>query len=173
MNARPIKRFLVCVGIVATLTLPDYTTGQPARFSAEELTDRSDVVAVGTVTGLNAEWSSDRKRIFTRVTLSVEQYLKGGEQRNSMTVIIPGGEVGASGELYSHMAKFASNEHVVVFARRGEDGELKVTAGERGKLNIRLDERSGRKLVGENELLEVFASRVTAAVRSPLHRERR
>lgn len=173
MNKRWIMRYLTLLGIVAAMFAPARAVSQQKQLTTEQLTDRAEIVALGKVTTLNSEWINGGKKIQTRVTISVERYLKGEQSQQTLTVVVPGGEVGSTGETYSHVARFSSNEDVVVFAQRDARGELKVTAGEQGKINVRQDERTGRKLVGENELLEVFTSRVANAVRAQRDRQTR
>lgn len=166
-------RYLTFLGFAAAMFAPGRAVSQQKQLTAEQLTDRAEVVALGKVTALNSEWSNDRKKIQTRVTISVERYLKGEQSQQTLTVVVPGGEVGSTGEMYSHVARFSNNEDVVVFTQRDAQGELKVTAGEQGKISVRLDEGTGRRLVGENELLEVFTSRVGNAVRAQRDRQTR
>ena len=64
--------------------------------------------------------------IRTRVTLSVDQFVKGGSPQNSLTIYIPGGEIDGVGEVYSHMPTFRQNEDVVVFAEKDRDDRYRV-----------------------------------------------
>lgn len=165
-----IKRWsvkcLLMLTIGLTSFIPEDGHGQSKAMSAEELTSRAAIVAVGRVTSLRSEWSGDRTRIVTQVTVTVDQYLKGNQQSRTLTITVPGGEVDGVGELYSHIARFRDNEDVVVFAERDARGGFRITGGEQGKFTVTTETRTGKRVVGENQLLEVFTSRVQNAARS-------
>ena len=140
--------------------------GQSKEQTVEQLATRAEIVAVGTVADLRSDWNADRTRISTQVTLRVDQYLKGGNTGNILTLTVPGGEVDDVGETYSHVPRFSQNEAVVVFAQADKGGMLRVTGGEQGKISVRRDERSGRMLVGQGEVLEAFTTRIKNALKS-------
>ena len=137
--------------------------GQSRSLTVEELTRRAAIAAVGKVTSMRSEWTSDKSRIITRVTVAVDQYLKGTRQDPTLTITVPGGEVEGVGEMYTHMAQFRNNEEVVVFAEQDASGGLRVTGGEQGKLTITTERTTGKRVVAENQLLEVFTTRVLSA----------
>jgi hypothetical protein len=116
----------LCTVLGLALLWPGLTFSQTNKLA--DLSKRSDVVAVGKVASLKAEWTADKQRIQTRVTLSVDDYVKGNEGK-SMELVVPGGEVGAVGELYSHMPKFSQGEEVVVFAAKDKKGRFRVVSG--------------------------------------------
>lgn len=167
MNRRWKVSCLLLLAIAATCVASHVASSQSKAISTEELTRRADIVAVGKVSSQRSEWNSDRTRIITHVTVAIDQYLKGNQGQGTLTVTVPGGEVGGVGEVYSHAAKFQNNEAVVVFAERDQRGALRVTAGEQGKLTITTEKVTGKRLVGDAQLLEVFTSRVKSAA----HRE--
>ena len=153
--------------LFALLTLLAAEAGAQARALApEELATRSQIIAVGTVTETRSEWNADHTRIQTVVTLAVDQYWKGTDAGATLTLIVPGGEVGETGELYSHTARFTPDETVLIFAGRDEAGHLRVTAGDRGKLVIHNDRTTGEPLVSEGVTLEVLKRRVLTALRA-------
>jgi len=163
---------LWCLATLVVVAIPSFQTalGQTKELSPEQLTERAEIVAVGRVASLRSEWSSDRKRITTQVTVVVSEYLKGGQQQTTMTIVVPGGEVDGVGETYSHVARFRTNEDVVVFAERDARGNLRVTGGEQGKYSITGDGPLGRKMVTEESSLEELQVRVQRAVQRQLKR---
>jgi hypothetical protein len=94
------------------------------------------------------------------VTLSVDQYIKGGSAGQPLTILVPGGEVDGVGELYSHTAVFQSDENVLVFAQKDRQGNYRVSAGQQGKYTVRKDDATGQLMVGGTRTLQ----EVTAAV---------
>jgi hypothetical protein len=138
--------------------------GQAKPMTADDLAKRADAIVVGKVTGLKSEWSSDRSRIYTRVTLGVDQYLKGKSEGGSMTILTPGGEIGDVGELYTHMPTFRSEENVIVFVEKDKQGNFRVAGGNQGKYTIEKDENTGRSFVAGRQPVEEFARAVQKAV---------
>jgi hypothetical protein len=121
------------------------------------------VVAVGKVSSLVPQWNEDHSRIFTRVTLSVDQYIKGGSAGQPLTLLVPGGEVDGVGELYSHTAVFQSDESVLVFAQKDREGNYRVSAGQQGKYTVKRDDASGRLMVGGIRTLQEITAVVQKA----------
>lgn len=162
-----INRWMLpCIAMFASAVMslnPVQGLGQEEQHSVEELTARADVVAVGIVVSRNAEWSVDRKRIWTRVVVAVTEQIKG-TPADELTLTVPGGEIGEAGEFYSHAARFTDNEEVVVFADRDVRGNLRVTAGEQGKLTVERNPATGVKVVGEHVLLDALKSRIRHAM---------
>ncbi len=140
------------------LTTP-YSRSQSRMMTPEDLTRGSDIVAVGKVKELKAEWSAGKKTIVTRVTLDVSEFLKGGSGQ-TMVVLVPGGEVDGVGEWYSHTARFTKDEDVVLFAKKSGISELRVTGGESGKLVITRDPKTGARFVTGGITLDEMTKRV-------------
>jgi hypothetical protein len=132
--------------------------------TTDELASRSDVIVVGKVTERKSEWNNNKSRIYTRVTLAVDQCLKGDAAQKTITVTTLGGEVDGVGELYTHTPSFKQEEKVVVFAQKDKQGSLRVVGGEQGKLVVREDEQTGMPIVTGSKTLDQFTSEVKRAV---------
>lgn len=138
--------------------------GQARTMTADDLVKRADAIVVGKVTALKSEWSSDKSRIYTRVTLGVDQYLKGRNEGRSISILTPGGEIGDVGELYTHMPTFRNEENVIVFVEKDQQGNYRVAGANQGKYTIEKDENTGRSFVAGRQPLEEFARAVQKAV---------
>jgi len=158
---RPV---LIGGGILCGL-VPGLLLGQEHDVQADALAKKAEVVAVGRVTDLKAEWDQNKSRIVTRVTMAVGEYLKGGAG-TVMTITSPGGEVDGVGEWYSHTARFAKDEDVVVFAEKDKKGNFRVSGGQEGKISIKKDQASGEPRVSERVSLDEFKTKVKDAVRA-------
>jgi hypothetical protein len=132
--------------------------------STDDLTRQADIVVVGKVAGVKAGWNKEKTRIFTTVTVEVDEMLKGKGGESTVTIQTPGGEVDGVGEVYSHTARFAKDEDVVVFAEKDKSGNLRVAGGSEGKIAIRKDESTGRRRVADGISIEEFKARVKNAV---------
>jgi hypothetical protein len=148
-----------------TLLFPPTVFSQTQSASTEELAQRSEVVAVGTVTSLTSEWNENRSSIRTRVNLSVSEFLKGATSNNTLTLFIPGGEVDGVGEIYSDMPRFRTDENVFVFAKKDARGYYRVAGGSQGKYSIHRDEISGKRLIAGDTSLDDLIATVRNALR--------
>lgn len=153
-----------CCGQIAALLCTKSFAQNPSD-ALEQFVGRAEIVAVGRVSETRSAWNTDRSRIVTHVTLTVDEFLKGESDRRSLVFSVPGGEVDGVGELYTHTPKFAVNEAVLLFLQRADGGALRVVGGEAGKLTITEDRLTGKKVVGENQLLEVFTTRIKSAIK--------
>jgi len=83
-----------------------------------------------------------------------------------MTIATPGGEVDGVGELYSHSARFAKDEQVVVFAEKDKQGRFRVSGGHEGKFTVSKDEASGIPLVSNSKRLEDFKTEIRNSLKA-------
>jgi hypothetical protein len=154
------------IAVLTVCSFPSLAPAQHTPVTTDELTQQADLIVVGKVAGLKAGWNTDRSRIFTTVTLAVDQTLKGDAGAGSITILVPGGEVDGVGELYSHTAQFKKDEEVVVFAKKDKQGRLRTTGGENGKLSVRKDAATGISLVSGETGLDEFTKKVRNAAGS-------
>ncbi len=164
---------ICCFAIVSTFLIAlmvERASAQLKKLTTEELTDGAEVVAVGKVTAMRSEWNKDRTRIYTKVTISVDQYVKGEQVEKTLTITHLGGEVGDVGELYSGTPKFRKDEEVLVFVKKDKLGNLRVTGGARGKYTITKSESTGLKVVGETKTLDDFTAQIKSIVKKQLEK---
>jgi hypothetical protein len=162
-----VTRCLYVVILGGILFLPVATAqAQVAAKTTAQLAREADVVAVGHVSSMISEWNDTRTSIRTRVTIAVSEFVKGGEPGSSLTLYVPGGEVGTVGELYSDMPVFHRDEDVVVFAQRTPQGAFRVAGGSLGKYSVTRDAATGREVVSNRLSLNDFAAQIRAALQA-------
>ena len=152
-------RVLLLCAVLVAIAVPAHGQSKTAALNTEQLTAQSDIVVAGKVAGLVSEWSPKHDRIQTRVTVSVDQSMKGNAAGSAITVLVPGGEVDGVGEWYSHSVSFQNNEDVVLFAKQ-ESGHYRVVGGEAGKLSVQRDEKTGAKFIPHMGSLEEFSKNI-------------
>ncbi len=114
-----------------------------------ELTKQSDLVFVGKVKEVQSEWNKDHTRIYSRITLKVDQLVKGNSQGNEVSFLQPGGEVGTVGEVYSDIPRFKDDENVLLFLEKTKYGaNYMVTGGMEGKFPVQVNSQNEQKTVG-------------------------
>lgn len=159
-----IGAFIACSPILFNVS----GSAQVRALSPEDLTRQSDAVVIGKVASVRSEWTGGRSRIQTKVTLAVEEVLKGEKGKATLDLVTPGGEVDGIGEYYSHTAQFKQDEDVVVFVRKDREGRYRVAAGDQGKMVIREDRGTGKRMVSEGAPLDLLTTRVREATNSLL-----
>ena len=127
----------------------------------KDLSIGADVILTGKVTKQNSSWNKDKTRIYTDVTLEVEEYLKGNNNNKTLVVTTPGGEVGDVGELYTHMPRFSADEEVLLFVKKdSKDMSYKVLNGEEGKIALYTDKKTGEKVTTSNKKVSTLKNEI-------------
>ncbi len=107
-------KFLGAAALLWTM-LPGWADAMvyvPMTFKA--LVTEARVIVVGRVTATDAQWTDGRRSIETLVTIDAEQYLKGDMGR-SLTIRVPGGQVGPYLSLMPGAPRFSPGDQVVLF----------------------------------------------------------
>ncbi len=103
------------------------------KLTLDELALRADSILVGEVTDITV-YEEGSGNIYTIVTLSVEQSIKG-ETEVEAQMRVPGGEVDGRVLFVEDAPSFQLGERTVVFLSRGGDG-LTVVGGFQGKFTV-------------------------------------
>ena len=124
-----------------TLGTPDTTLA--VALSLEDMTDQSDVIAIGNVLETKSVWVD--RTLVTLATVSVSETLKGGET-GSVTVVLPGG-VDANRKFpiamsYPGAPRLTPGENAFLFLNADTDTGLgyNVAGFAQGKFSIVSDE---------------------------------
>jgi len=148
MAARSISIFFTFIFLCGIY--PVYFAQQLAT-ELKDLTRGADVILTGKVTQQASSWNEDKTRIYTQATIQVDEYIKGNNAGNTVTVKYLGGEVGEIGEMYSHMPRFEDKEEVLIFLKKDEKStNYKVFNGENGKISVIGDPKTGEKVTTSN-----------------------
>ena len=131
----------------------------------EKLSKKADVILTGKVTEKQSSWNASKTRIYTKTTVAVDEFLKGNHPGNSVEIITPGGEVGDVGELYTHMPTFKSDEEVVVFLKKDQQGQTyQVLNGDAGKISVFEDSASGQKVTSSNLSVKQLKTQIKSSL---------
>jgi uncharacterized protein YkvS len=149
--------FLICILAVIFMTScgPNerisYTTTSnevtPGKISLEKLVTTADVILIGTVNEV-ISYQED-SNIYTRVTLSVEQTIKG-EIGNEVAIKVPGGEYNGISLNVTDNPSFNVDEKVLVFLTKS-DNIYEVYGGFQGKILI-----NENNMITDNTSLEDY-----------------
>ena len=109
------------------------TVSGPA--DVESLAAAADAVVHASVVRTSSGWGKGGGQIFTAVVLKPIETWKG-EQRDEITVVVPGGAVGDLSQTVQGVAEFHSGEEVVVFLRERSPGIYSVERLALGKFAV-------------------------------------
>ena len=110
-----------------------------------DLAQSADVIALGRVVSVEGALTA-KGRVFTYVTLTLEEALKGHAPSGSITLKQLGGQVGDLDAFIHGSPRFELGERVLVYLTRSPDGSLHTSHLAMGKFGIVLDSVSGREL---------------------------
>jgi hypothetical protein len=127
----------VAIGLLLTARAGAVTV---APLSFDELVNASTTVVYGRVSDVRGEWSEDRRRIDSFVTIEVVGRYKGSPGE-TLTFTVPGGQVGRYLNLVPGAPSFAPGDRAVLFlTSRGP--RLPITTGfTQGIYRVTLDAR--------------------------------
>jgi cysteine-rich repeat protein len=125
-----------------------------------ELVAGADAVVVGRVTAMEAGETLPGA-IHTRVTVAVEEALKGSAPSGSLTLQQPGGAYGGRALYIDGAPEFRPGERVLLFVTRGGDGTLHTTHLAMGKFGIEVDAETNSEIgVRDFGAAQVFTPRM-------------
>ncbi len=137
--------------ILITFFIHSEGYSQSIQSEIKNLSEGADMIVTGKVVNQKSEWSSDKSKIYTNVTIQVDEFLKGSNNQNRIVIKNLGGEVGNVGETYSHVPTFQDDEDVLLFVKKStKDESLRVFEGDEGKLTLYQDKNTGEKVTSNN-----------------------
>jgi hypothetical protein len=139
--------------IILILSYTFLTSAQTIQTDIPALSKGADLILTGKVMNQKSGWNQSRTAIFTRVTIQVEEYIKGTPSQKNITVIHPGGEVDGIGELYTHIPTFEKDEQVLLFAKKHfNQPDYAVYQGEMGKMTLYSGKSGEKETVNKTKL---------------------
>jgi hypothetical protein len=139
-----MRRFLAC-GVLASLSVALHATViVPIEF--RELVATAPVIVHGQVVDVRGGWVDGRRSVETFVTIAVADYLKGnlGE---SVTVRVPGGQIGRYRTVFVGAPAFEPGDEVVLFLKRAGQSYLYIIGLSQGAFRVVADAQTGRRMV--------------------------
>jgi len=140
-----IVAWLTLAGLILSPTATKATIS--VLLSDRTLITQSTAIAVGDVTSMMSYRDHDTRQIFTLVTVSHSEVLKGNLPAGTVTVKLLGGKVGNEHAWIQGSPEFALGEKVLLFLTRHADGTPQVAHLYQGKFTIELDASTGNEVV--------------------------
>jgi len=118
-----------------------------ARMSVNEMAQRAAVVVQARCDANQTSW--DAGEIWTFTTFTVEETRKGTAAGN-LRVRLLGGRAGDITSTVAGVPRFRAGEEVVLFLEKTGRGDYSVVGWIEGTFRIRIDRRSGQKIVTQD-----------------------
>jgi hypothetical protein len=146
------KISLTCLWLFIALT----SGARTGRVATEDFSSDDDLIAgaraivIGRVLSVACLLDEDEDRIFTYVTLRVEETLKGEIGSRRIVLKEEGGEVAGQGSIIFGAPQFSCGERVFLYLDTRPDGSLRVHQMSFGKLSV-VEDPGGRQTVVRSE----------------------
>jgi len=129
--------------------------------STEELVRTSEIVVIGEVEDVKAQWSKDGKTIFTSASIVISDVIRGKIDQEKIIVECEGGEVGDIGLKVSDVSPLRKGEKVILFLKSGKskkEGVVHNIVGKaQGKYTIDADgiaRKGGFSIVSGEDVID-------------------
>src|SRR5689334_15723038 len=116
----------------------------PAEF--HEIVSGSQIIVYGRVAAVRAEWSDDRSRIDSIVSVTAGTYLKGGPG-STVTLRVPGGQIGRYRNVMIGAPQFQRGDEAVFFLTASGPSIAHIFGLSQGLYRVSVDTRTGQRLV--------------------------
>jgi hypothetical protein len=146
------KISLTCLGLFIALT----SGARTVRVATEDFSTDDDLIVgaraivIGRVLSIACLLDEDEDRVFTYVTFSVEETLKGEIGSRRIVLKEEGGEVAGQGSIIFGAPQFSRGERVFLYLDTRPDGSLRVHQMSFGKLSV-VEDADGRQTVVRSE----------------------
>lgn len=156
----PLALLVLCLLAIPTTLAAQPVTLDLGTLSLDQLTDRASTIVVSTVTSRRAEWENygASRLIITKVTMEVEQTLKGIAPR-TLVVEVLGGTIGDQTLHVSHVPEFKVGDRDVLFLNGALHAASPVVGSDQGRFRVMNEAATGTARV----LSAGFAPLVSAA----------
>jgi hypothetical protein len=116
----------------------------------DQLIIEARAIITGRVLAVESGLDDTDNRIYTYVTVKVQEVLKGQVDRRKIVLKQPGGEYGNRGTLVFGVPQFAPGEDVLLYLDTWRDGSLRVHQMLLGKFAIVRDQATGQLFADRN-----------------------
>jgi len=116
-----------------------------------DLIHQSVVIVMGQIETIESFSDVQEGQLYTHITLTIDEVLKGEVSVTELTIKQPGGAVGDTHTWIFGSPEFTIGEQVLLFLTNNDDGTLRVAHFYQGKFSIMWDEIRSKKMVSRND----------------------
>ncbi|MEN3331351.1 MAG: hypothetical protein V7641_716 [Blastocatellia bacterium] len=144
-----LKFFVLIFGLLTAAQIASATTIVP--MSDDEIGIGARAIVVGKVLAIESSFDDQQDRIYTYITVKVQQVLKGEITTRRIVLKELGGQVGNRGLTIWGNPQFKRDERVLLYLDTWKDGSLRTYQMVLGKFTIVTDDASGHEYVQRGE----------------------
>lgn len=140
-----IPRTAVGLIVLATvLAAPLPLVAQAELLTLDQLIARAPDIVVGTVVSRKTEWEhyGSSRLIITKVSIEIEQTLKGSASR-TLTVEVMGGTIGEESQRLSHVPEFRVGDRDVLFLNGQPHAVSPIVGADQGRFRVMTESATG------------------------------
>jgi len=119
--------------LMAALCMSKQSAATMVLLSTEILTGESALIVLGDVKQVKSEWGEDKKAIFTFVTVTVRETIKGKAVNKTLKIMYEGGEIDGIGMKVSDVAIPNAGENVLLFLKPAKTRQFETIYKNVGK----------------------------------------
>lgn len=117
-----MKKSRIAYAVILLLVVfldPSNISGQIEKKTLEESIKSTDLIIVGEVQSVESKWDQKRSHIWTYVTVSVDECIKGSNISRNIVVKVPGGIIKEEGIIqeFEYSPIFRKDEKVLLMLR--------------------------------------------------------
>jgi hypothetical protein len=114
-----------------------------------QLTNQADLIFRGKVLAIESRWDEQRSKIWTFVTFSVDEVIKGSYEEKEITLKLPGGAIEAEDIRLrvDGVPEFIVGEEVLLFCSNDPKRINPIIGWHQGRFKIRFDEVHKQKVI--------------------------
>jgi hypothetical protein len=162
---RAILAFVL--GFIPFTTAIHATVLLPIEF--RELVATAAVIVHGRVVDVRADWIDGRRSIETFLTIEAGEYLKG-DLGGSVTVRVPGGQLGRYRTVFVGAPSFQAGDEVVLFLKTAAGSDPWIVGLSQGAFRVVADPSSSRRIVTSPVLMSKPGDAAETIVRGDVRR---
>jgi hypothetical protein len=140
--------FVLTVGLLAAQTVSGSSF---TPISDQDLVTSARAIVTGKVLTIESNYDEQQDRIYTYITVKVQQVLKGQISERRIVLKELGGQAGNRGLIVWGNPQFRRGENVLLYLDTWKDGSLRTYQLFLGKFNIVKDEATGHEYVQRGE----------------------
>ncbi|HJQ70970.1 MAG TPA: putative Ig domain-containing protein [Blastocatellia bacterium] len=144
-NSLGLKAILLVAGLLTSAVSASSSTFTIP--SDDDLIVGARAIITGRVISLGSRLDRNQDRIFTYITVRVEEVLKGRISERQIVLKQAGGQVADRGSVVFGSPEFKTGEQVLLYLGTWPDGSLRVYQMMLGKFSIIIDSQTGERIV--------------------------
>jgi hypothetical protein len=122
--------------------------------SEDDLAQSASAIVIGQVKGIESYWDQGARQVFTHITVTAQEVLKGAVRGSEFTVKQLGGVVGNVRSWVDGSPEFRMGEKVLLFLDTNPDGSVQVAQLYQGKFSLFTDSDTGKEFAYRGETPE-------------------